>query len=84
MNKHNRYNYREGIRKYINLNNIYLNVDLITHHEAVERNPRHSRVTFDAQVDGKPLVLEVDLTQKELTSMIENAEEYDWNRAPIK
>jgi hypothetical protein len=80
MNRNNRINNLAGAgRRYIILNNIYLNVNLIAHHEAVEGNPRHSKVTFNANVNGQPLEIEVNMSEKELTHLIENAKEYECN-----
>jgi hypothetical protein len=57
---------------------MYINVDLISHHEPVEGNPLHTKITFDAFVNGEPLVLELDIPEVELIHLIENAKDYDY------
>lgn len=64
--------------RYIHLHNaVYLNVDLIAHHEPAEGEPFHTKIIFDAQIDGKPLEMVIDVAELELIHMIENAKEYE-------
>jgi hypothetical protein len=63
--------------KYIQLHNaVYINVDLIKHHEAFGDTLK-TKVIFDAYVDDKPLELVLDVSEVELVHMMENAKEYE-------
>jgi hypothetical protein len=74
-------NSSEERKRYIHLNDMYINIDLIVNHEPAETNPQHTKITFDAHVEGKPLVLEVDISDNELTTMIANAKDYNYGAA---